>query len=225
MVEFGSSPEAVQKVLENASGKVQIGMPTTEIGLMEWIGKPQRTPEERAQGQAVLDGLIKQKRAGAAPTEPGTFSLMEDTEGKPVLVNNKTLEVRPAPGIQSRGTAAKTTEPARAALSYAQDYLKNGAFTGSGDEALQEKFFELAKPTSGFRMTKPQMDMLAQSRGWMGSLKAKARHALNGQWFDDDQRRQIVNTMSDLAKAKLGTGGPPAQTTTQGGWGANPWKK
>ena len=31
-------------------------------------------------------------------------------------------------------------------------HLKNACtFTGPGDEALQEKFFELAKPSAGFR--------------------------------------------------------------------------
>ena len=57
-------------------------------------------------------------------------------------------------------------------MNYANDYLTNGRFTGSGDEALQEKFFELAKPSVGFRMTQPQIDLLQNSRSWMNSAEA-----------------------------------------------------
>jgi hypothetical protein len=145
-----------------------------------------------------------------ASGEQGTWTLQEDAEGKPVLLNSKTGETKPATGVQKSGSKAKAdaaTEkeigPARDALAYAQNYVQNGVFTGSGDEALQEKFFELAKPTTGFRMTQPQMDMLQQSRGWMGSAAAKLRHVTTGTWFSDDQRKQIVQTMQDLANAKL----------------------
>ena len=51
-----------------------------------------------------------------------------------------------------------------------------------------EKFFELAKPSSGFRMTQAQVDMLRHVQGWMGSAVAKLRHAITGTWFSDTQR-------------------------------------
>lgn len=154
-------------------------------------------------------------------SESGTWALQEDAEGKPVLFNSKTGETKVAPqGLQKSGTAVKANAakekeegPARMALNYASDYLTNGAFTGSGDEALQEKFFELAKPATGFRMTKAQMDMLQNSRSWMGSAAAHVRHATTGTWFDDGQRKQIVDTMKQLAAAKLKGGA----TQPQGG--------
>jgi hypothetical protein len=98
------------------------------------------------------------------------------------------------------------------AVTYATNYLQNGVFTGPGDEALQEKFFELAKPTTGFRMTDAQMKMLRDSRSWMGGIEGHLRHATTGQWFSDEQRQQIVNTMKELdaAKKSSGQGGAPS---------------
>lgn len=172
------------------------------------IGFDPLTGEERT--RSVAKGIAKK----APPESPGTWSIQEDATGKPVQFNSKTGEVRPVVGVQRSGTKAKadaaeekSNGPARDALSYAQNYLNNGVFTGSGDEALQEKFFDLAKPTTGFRMTKPQMDMLQNSRNWMNSVEAKALHATTGRWFTDKQRREIVQTMTDLANAKMKAGG------------------
>lgn len=55
---------------------------------------------------------------------------------------------------------AKATKSAQQTLKFGQDYLSGGRFTGSGDEALMEGYFDLVKPSSGFRMTQQQMDML-----------------------------------------------------------------
>lgn len=185
------------------------------------VGKSAKEPlEDRivAEHQAANPGetLADARKATAVnppkpPEPPGTWELQEDAQGKPILFNTKTSETKPAPaGMQKTGTTAKANserekieEPIRAAQEYATDYVQHGAFTGPGDEALQEKFFELAKPSTGFRMTQPQMNMLMQSRAWKDSAEAFARHALTGKWFSDEQRRQIVGTMNDLAKAKL----------------------
>lgn len=165
--------------------------------------------------------------AGRAPKDEttGTWTFAEDKDGNPVQMNTKTGETRPAPGgAQPRGTKtkqdaelAKTVDPINAANTYADDYINHGVFTGPGDEALMEKFFDLAKPSTGFRMTKPQQDMLMNARSYLGSGKALVHHALTGSWFDDEQRKQIVQTMKDLAGAKLstssqtkGAGAPPA---------------
>jgi hypothetical protein len=154
----------------------------------------------------------------------GTWTLDEDADGKPILFNSKTGQTRQAPaGIARPGTKSKAdaaTEkligPARDAQQYANDYLANGRFTGAGDEALQEKFFELAKPTTGFRMTQPQIDMLQHSRDWMSGAQARFRHATQGTWFNDTQRKQIVQTMQDLADAKI-KGQKGAGSQSQGG--------
>lgn len=133
----------------------------------------------------------------------GTFSLQEGADGKLVLFNNKTGESKSAPaGVQPKGTYAKTVAPIEDAKTYANDYLARGTYTGPGDEALQEKFFELAKPTTGFRMTQPQINQLKESQDWLNSAKAKIYHAVTGTWFSDEQREQIVGTMNELAEAK-----------------------
>jgi hypothetical protein len=98
------------------------------------------------------------------------------------------------------------------ALNYANNYLSSGNFTGSGDEALLEKFFELAKPSSGFRMSQPQIDMLKQGRGWVDAAKAKAGYIEGGKLFSDNQRQQIAGTMKMLAQSK---GGGKSQQTPQ----------
>jgi len=67
-----------------------------------------------------------------------------------------------------------------------------------------EKYFELAKPSTGFRMSQPQIDMLRNARSWMQSAQGKLFHATNGTWFGDKQRQEIVQTMDDLAAAKRG---------------------
>ncbi|HEV1994591.1 MAG TPA: hypothetical protein VGR03_09690, partial [Candidatus Acidoferrum sp.] len=154
------------------------------------------------------------------PSATGTWTLQEGPDGKSVLLNSKTGETKAAPeGVVPRGTAEriraerdKTMAPVEGAIDYATSYLGNKVYTGSGDEALQEKFFDLAKPTSGFRMTQPQMQMLQDSRGWMGGVAARLRHATTGTWFSDEQRSQIVQTMKDLAAAKSKAFGGGGQT-------------
>jgi hypothetical protein len=172
--------------------------------------------------------VIKDLGPSKLPNEKdneGIWQLDEDAQGNPTLFNSKTGQTKAAPpGLAKTGTKAKAdaaTEkligPARDAQQYANDYLANGRFTGAGDEALQEKFFELAKPTTGFRMTQPQIDMLQNSRSWMQGASAHIRHATTGTWFNDDQRQQIVGTMKDLADAKM-----KGQTGAGGGAAASP---
>ncbi len=177
--------------------------------------------DENTWSSTVMKNFRDLKTEKAPGAEEGSFSLQEDASGKPILLNSKTGAIKPAEGVQKAGTKAKVDEahekqigPARDALQYAEDYIANGVHTGPGDEALQEKFFELAKPTTGFRMTQPQIDMLQNSRSWMDSAAAKFRHMTTGTWFSDDQRRQIVGTMRQLADAKMkgtqGEAGTPA---------------
>lgn len=149
----------------------------------------------------------------------GTWSIQEDAEGRPIEYNSKTGETRPiaAGGVQKAGTKEKrdaATEkavgPSRDALEYAEKYLKMPP-TGPGDEALMEKFFELAKPSSGFRMTDSQINMLKHAQSWMGSAAATIHHATVGTWFSDQLRKDIVGTMKQLGDAKM------AHVKTSGG--------
>ena len=151
----------------------------------------------------------------------GTWQMAEDEHGKTILYNSKTGETRAAPAnLHAKGSFAKTVGPTEDAKNYATTYIQSGNFTGPGDEALQEKFFELAKPSTGFRMTQPQINQLQQSRNWMNGLEGRAYHALHGTWFSDSQRQQIVDTMNQLATAKEQTlGGSPSGAPTPGGGG------
>ena len=103
-----------------------------------------------ADDAAFVQGYEARKLLGAAVRvenrqgPQGTWQLVEDTKGNPTLLNSVTGETKPAPGIQKTGTFQKTVEPAQQAINYAQNYGDSKAYTGPGDEALMEKFFELA---------------------------------------------------------------------------------
>jgi hypothetical protein len=126
-------------------------------------------------------------------------------------IQNKKLAQAKA-GAQLKADITRTNkevasmEGATDALNYATAY-ESETPTGPGDEALMEKFFELAKPSTGFRMSQPQIDMLRNARSWLDSAEAKARHVKDGTWFSADQRKQIIGTMRDLAAAKQKTRG------------------
>jgi hypothetical protein len=113
----------------------------------------------------------------------------------------------------------KTLAPVQGAMDYADTYQQS-KHTGPGDEALMEKFFELAKPSTGFRMSQPQITMLTQARSWMEGTKALAYHALTGTWFSDQQRQEIIATMKALGERKVNrTGEARGQQAAAGGSG------
>jgi len=126
------------------------------------------------------------------------------------VINGKVVELKPgmdATGAQSIGGEEKANVAGKAgedALNYAKDYMKGGKFTGPGDEALMEKYFELAKPSSGFRMTQAQIEMLQKARDLMGGFEAKAKHLFTPEapYFSDTQRKQITETMSALENSR-----------------------
>jgi hypothetical protein len=172
------------------------------------------TPQQQTFDDLLNQGLTPiqayekiREKPGGTTINQGTWTLDEDpTTGKPVLFNSKTGETKDAPaGVAKAGTFAKaqaSTEPAKQALDYATNYGNMPVHTGPGDEALMEKFFELAKPSTGFRMSQQQMDMLKNAQSTMGGMEAHLRHMTTGTWFSDNQRKQIVSTMGDLARAK-----------------------
>jgi hypothetical protein len=210
----GPNGEPVE--VEKNSGEMRIaGQPDSGF---KRIPKPGENKESSPQ-QQTFDDLLNQgltpiqayekirEKPGGTTINQGTWTLDEDpTTGKPVLFNSKTGETKDAPaGVAKAGTFAKAqaaTEPAKQALDYATNYGNMPVHTGPGDEALMEKFFELAKPSTGFRMSQPQMDMLKNAQSTMGGMEAHLRHMTTGTWFSDNQRKQIVSTMGDLARAK-----------------------
>jgi hypothetical protein len=208
----------------------------------DWIKANQKpvaeNPQKTAFDALVAGGMtpeqayekVREKPPGASQT--GTWQVEESTSGAPMLFNSKTGQTQAGPqGMQKAGTKAKADaalKPVQDALNYAQDYASRKLHTGPGDEAMMEKFFELAKPSTGFRMSQPQIDMLRNAQSWMGSLEAHLRHATTGTWFSDTQRQQIAATMGDLGKAKgisaegAQGGGQPQQfqaTSSDGKWG------
>lgn len=200
------------------------------------VAGAKKTTKDQTPQQQTFDDLIKggmtpiqayektREKSGGTTINQGTWSL-DEQNGKPVLFNSKTGEVKPAPeGLAKTGTAAKATAltaPAQQALEYAKSYGDRTAHTGPGDEALMEKFFELAKPSTGFRMSQPQIDMLKGAQSWMNGLEAHIRHAATGTWFSDEQRKQIIDTMTDLGDAKGIHGGGEVSTGGGSGKGVN----
>lgn len=180
----------------------------TEVGL----ALKATVDKDHPQGDPVKAlGLIRAQKIAEHPgaSNVGTLQIQEDAEGNPVTFNTKTGDISPATGVQKSGTkgkadaaAAKINDPIQHAVNYANDYGGRSLHTGPGDEALMEQFFEVTKPSTGFRMSQPQIDMLKNAQSWMGSASAKIRHATSGTWFSDEQRNQIVGTMKDMAKAK-----------------------
>lgn len=172
-------------------------------------------------GMTPVQAYEKIRERVPGTSNAGTWQMQEDAAGKPVMFNSKTGETRDAPpGLQKAGTKAKAdaaVAPVQAALDYANDYVPRDVHTGPGDEALMEKFFELAKPSTGFRMSQQQIDMLKNAQSWMGGIEAHLRHATTGTWFSDQQRKEISDTMNDLGKVK---GLAPKGGTSQPSGGA-----
>jgi hypothetical protein len=161
-----------------------------------------------------------------------------------ITPDHKVIEI--TPGMQlPEGTQTVTGEikadagkqAGEDALNYAKDYLASKKYTGAGDEALMEKYFELAKPSSGFRMTQPQIEMLTKAQDIMNSVVAKGKHLFSPEapYFSPTLRQSIVDTMSQIQSskgqhggAKPGPQGGPAVGTVEGGYrfkGGNPADK
>lgn len=182
----------------------------------------QAAQEQRLQEQIKAQGEnVDKKIAAQGNREVGTWTLEEDAQGKPMMFNSKTGATRAAPpGMNKPGTYQKAIGGGEESLQYANDYMTGGRYTGTGDEALMEKFFDLAKPSSGFRMTQPQIEMLTKARDAQQGLTAQVKHYLSPEapYFDDQQRKNIVKTMNDIINAKRevrGGGGSPAPSSVQ----------
>jgi hypothetical protein len=155
------------------------------------------------------------KNLWSVPQPDGSKKVISLKPGDTIPQGAVSLSGQSSENLKS-GTNDKPTQDA---LTFANDYLQSGAFTGPSDEALQDQFFQMAKPSSGFRMNQAQIDQLHHMASWMDSWRAKLYHATTGTWFAPEQRQQIVKTMNDLARSKgigTATGG-----AGQGGGGQN----
>lgn len=88
---------------------------------------------------------------------------------------------------------------------FVNDYLNNQTHTGPGDEALLERFFNVTKPSTGFRMNQAQIALLTKLRSFSSTVKAFMAHQTGGTLFDDKQRREIADTINQITSSKLGT--------------------
>jgi hypothetical protein len=200
-------------VVYKGDPKVETDLTKLEIG-----GKEHSVIVNKKTGAIVKDLGPSGEKPANVTVNQGTWSIQEDAAGNPIEYNSKTGETRPvaAGGVQKAGTFAKKEAagaPDRSALQFATDYLHNGVFTGPKDEALQDQFFQLAKPSTGFRMNQAQIDQLHRMQSWVNSAQGFAYHAIHGTWFSPELRKDIVDAMTSLAKAKgvsLDKGGEPS---------------
>lgn len=160
-------------------------------------------------GNKVVDLGVHYERP-AVSVNAGEKNLwsVPQPDGSHKVVSLKAGDTIPEGAVSLSGQSSANAKegandkPTQDALTFANDYLQSGAFTGPSDEALQDQFFQMAKPSTGFRMNQAQINQLHEMASWMDSFRGKLYHATNGVWFAPEQRRQIVQTMNDLAKSK-----------------------
>lgn len=187
------------------------------------------SPEEKSKTQTQkTQDWAKASQRPEQPQKPQQ-QLVIGPDGKVIELHPGDTIPEGAQSIQGLEKSSQAGEASQAAMNYANDYMAGKQFTGAGDEALMEKYFELAKPSSGFRMTQPQIEMLTKAQDIMNSVVAKGKHLFspNAPYFSPELRQQIVSTMTTLQHAKTekpataqGGGGnkPPAVGTIEGGY-------
>jgi hypothetical protein len=158
-------------------------------------GKVIKNPRPIPPSALISEG---DKNLWSVPQADGTNKVVQLRTGDTIPKGAVSLSGQNSENLKT-GTA---DAPTISALKFANDYLQTGAFTGPSDEALQDQFFQMAKPSTGFRMNQAQVSQLHDMASWMDSWKGKAYHAMNGVWFAPDQRQNIVNTMNQLAASK-----------------------
>jgi hypothetical protein len=228
LVKGGMDPEAAgQEVMKWGKNQPQQSLSQMYAAAMQ--------SGDKLQQQKLLKAQADFKRAGAP--EPGNYMPVIDPDGNIIggwnpkanhyvsAGSNPTLAaaVGTAPGSEQPSIPAKPAAGAASGnlsasvdKSWASEYLAKGKYTGPDDEALMERFFDVVKPSSGFRMSQPQIDMLTGARSWMESAEGRALHAKTGTWFAPDQRAQIVGTINSVADAKLAAAGGGRRLPTGG---------
>ena len=67
--------------------------------------------------------------------------------------------------------------------------------TGPGDYGLTMRFVEATKPSSGFRFTNTELQLIKNSRSLLDSAQANVGHMTKGTLYDDKQRQQMLDVM------------------------------
>jgi len=101
-----------------------------------------------------------------------------------------------------RASFEKNVAPLKADIDFVDNYVASGHYTGSNDDAMLLKYFDLAKPETGFRLTTAEMDRQGKTQSYINSAAAKLHHALFGTWFSDQQRVEMQKSMHDISLAK-----------------------
>jgi hypothetical protein len=182
----------------------------TEVKQIEVGGKPHQVLINSETGDQLRDLGETGEKPPNVSVNTGEKNLwsVPQSDGSHKVVSLKAGDTIPTGAVSLSGQSTENSKAGAAdaptvdALKFANDYLDSGAFTGPSDEALQDQFFQMAKPSTGFRMNQAQISQLHDMASWMDSWKGRAYHAINGTWFAPEQRQQIVQTMNDLAKSK-----------------------
>ncbi len=199
------------------SGKLE---PLTYNGkaLMGATAQKEQTPQQAAFDAYVAGGMtpeqayekIREKPMGAGASVGSEKNLwsVPQPDGSHKVVALRAGDTIPNGAVSLAGYSTQSSKegtadaPTTSALKFANDYLASGKYTGPSDEALQDQFFQMAKPSTGFRMNQAQISQLHNMASWMNSAEGMAYHASTGTWFAPEQRKEIVQTMNDLAKSK-----------------------
>lgn len=185
-----------------ATGKPYTSQEALEI--VKSAGKQDKTPAAKNTKEQLQAQLVEASNRGDTAEVARLQKQIKDIDP----LGEQRVNISVQSQTDRENAAAQKQQGPETAVAFANDYMAkdaNGKYimerTGSNDEALMEKFFEMAKPSSGFRMTEAQMNMLRQARSWKDSLEAQIRHVVSGTWFSDEQREQIAQTMIALGKA------------------------
>jgi hypothetical protein len=192
----------------------------TEVIHKQVGGKPHNVMVKKGTGEVVADlGELGEKESTA---ETGT-STLEELNGKPVFVNNKTQRITPAPeGLAKAGTAEKkeaAIKPIKDTVSFARSYLNSGQFNGSEDQALIDRANMLMNGMTKRAPSPTQQKIIMESRSLTQGAAAIAKHYLNpdAPWLDDHQRANLVKAVEDIAKSEGIEVSQPQGATSAGG--------
>lgn len=157
-----------------------------------------QTEELRRQTMALAAQNSGEKNLWSVPQPDGSLKVVSLKAGDTIPKGAVSLSGQSS----ANGKEESADAPTVAALKFANNYMAGGKFTGPSDEALQDQFFQMAKPSTGFRMNQAQIDQLHDMTSWIQGNEGQAYHAEYGTWFAPEQRQQIVQTMNDLAASK-----------------------
>ena len=148
---------------------------------------------EKAQGTKAQQDQTRQMQADAASQRQQNFDQTRDDKATAATEKKEAAD---------KAAFEKNIAPLKADIDFAKNYVDNKNYTGSNDDAMLLKYFDLAKPETGFRLTTAEMDRQSRTQSYKNSVEAKIHHALTGTWFSDQQRQEMLASMTEIAKEK-----------------------